>query len=47
MIKWWVEWYFEYVCCVIKRYKKMLIFCAILLMEICSGVELPMVSGEY
>ena len=27
--------------------KKMLILCAILLMEICSGVELPMVSGEY
>ena len=29
------------------RYEKMLIDCAILLMEICSGVELPMVSGEY
>ena len=31
----------------IKRYESMLILCAILLMEICSGVELPMVSGEY
>ena len=32
---------------VLKRYEKMLILCAILLMEMYSGVELPMVSEEY
>ena len=50
----WQELYFEYVIALfldidndVKRYEKMLILCAILLMEMYSGVELPMVSGEY